>query len=68
MDNGNRSIDSLVEGGLIGAALGALLASDQEEGAAVGALLGAAFAATMQAGIEAQKTNLPLFQEEDGVL
>lgn len=62
------TIESLIKGGLIGAALGALLSRDKEDGAVVGALLGAAIFATISANEEAKKTNLPLYIEEDGRL
>lgn len=55
-------------GGLIGAALGALLSKDKEEGAIIGALLGAAFSATLKANEEAQKTNVPVYVAEEGKL
>jgi hypothetical protein len=62
------SIKSLVAGGLIGAALGALLSKDKEDGSIIGALLGAAFSATLAANQEAKKTNVPVYIEENGKL
>lgn len=68
MKEENTTIDSLIKGGLIGAALGALLSKDKEEGAVMGALLGAAISATLKASEEARKTNVPVYVEEDGML
>ena len=64
----NKSIESLIAGGLIGAALGAMLSRDKDDGAMVGALLGAIFSATLKANREAQKTNQPVLIAEDGKL
>ena len=61
-------IESLIKGGLIGAAMGALLSKDKEDGAVLGAILGAAVSATLKANEEAKKTNLPVYVEEDGKL
>lgn len=68
MNDTHQTIDSLIKGGLIGAAIGALLSKDKEEGAVLGALLGAAISATAKAGEEAKKTNLPVYVEEEGAL
>lgn len=68
MKDEDSTLQSLIAGGLIGAALGAFLSKDKEEGAVIGALLGAAFSATLKASEEAQKTNVPVFVEEDGKL
>lgn len=62
------SLEKLIEGGLIGAALGALLAKDKEEGAAIGALLGAAFSSTLEANKAALQTDKPVLIAEDGKL
>lgn len=62
----DKTLDSLVTGGLIGAALGALLSKDKEEGIMIGGLLGAAISATMQANQEARKTNIPVYVKENG--
>lgn len=67
MKKNNEVIESLVSGGLIGAALGALV-SDNKNGAVLGALAGAAIAATLQASEDAAKTNLPIVMEENGKL
>ncbi|MCX6324921.1 MAG: hypothetical protein NTZ41_12010 [Sphingobacteriales bacterium] len=68
MNDDSTTIDSLIKGGLIGAALGALLSKDKDEGALMGALLVAAISATLKAGEEAQKTNVPVYVEENGML
>ena len=68
MKEENTTIESLIKGGLIGAALGALLSKDKEEGAIIGTLLGAAITATLKASEEAKKTDIPMFVEEDGKL
>lgn len=68
MKSSKSSMDSLIAGGLIGAALGAFLSSDKEEGAVIGAILGAAVTATTNASIEAKKTQLPQMIEEHGAL
>ena len=64
----DKTLDTLIAGGFIGAALGALLSKDKDEGAIIGALLGAAFAATHNANEEAKKTKLPLKFTENGKL
>ena len=68
MKEENTIIESLVKGGLIGAAMGALLSKDKEDGAVLGAILGAAVSATLKANEEAKKTNLPVYVEEEGNL
>jgi hypothetical protein len=68
MKDENSTIEALIKGGLIGAALGALLSKDKEEGAAIGALVGAAISATVRANADAQKTNVPLYIEENSKL
>lgn len=68
MSGKDNTIESLVVGGLIGAAIGALLSKDKEEGDVVGAILGAAFSATLAANEEAKKTNVPVYVEENGKL
>jgi hypothetical protein len=64
----DNTLESLIAGGFIGAALGAFLSKDKEEGAVIGALLGAAFSATLKASKEARNSNVPVFVEEDGKL
>lgn len=68
MKRKSDSIESLVTGGLIGAAIGAILADDKEEGAALGAILGAAFSATSSAYQEAVRAEVPVLVEENGNL
>lgn len=68
MEKENATLESLIKGGVIGAMLGAFLSKDKEEGALIGGLLGAAISATLRASEEAQKTNVPVFVEEDGKL
>ncbi len=60
--------ESLLAGGLIGAALGALLSKSKGDGALLGALAGAAILATFKANEQAQKTNVPVYVEQDGSL
>jgi len=62
------TIEKLVTGGILGAAIGALFSKDKEEGAIIGALLGAAIAATAKASEDAKKTNVPQLIEEQGKL
>jgi hypothetical protein len=68
MSNDDKILQSLIAGGLIGAALGALLSKNKEDGATIGALAGAAILATYKANEQAQKTNLPMYEEIDGKL
>ena len=68
MRNEDDNIQRLVTGGILGAAIGALLSKDKEDGAFIGALLGAAIAATTKANEEAKKTNIPQLVQEDGKL
>lgn len=67
-ESDDNILQSLVTGGFIGATLGALLSKNKEEGAAIGALAGAVILATYKANERAQKTNLPVYVEEDGNL
>lgn len=60
--------DSLVMGGVIGAALGALLSKDKGTGTALGSIAGAAILASFQATENAAKTEIPLVQEIDNAL
>ena len=66
MLNQDKTLDSLVSGGLIGSALGLLLSKDKEEGMIIGGLLGAVITATMKANQEARKTNIPVYIKEKG--
>jgi hypothetical protein len=67
MKSDDEIIDSLISGGIIGAALGALI-SKSKDGAILGALAGAVILATHKANEKAKKTNLPLILEEAGNL
>jgi len=66
--NDENIFQSLIAGGLIGAALGALISKDKEEGVTIGALAGAVILATYKANEQAQKTNLPVYVEQDSKL
>ena len=68
MKNDEAILQSLIAGGLIGAALGALVSKNKEDGAPLGALAGAAILATFKANEQAMQTNLPMYVEEDGNL
>lgn len=68
MKKQDNTIESLVAGGLIGAALGTWLAKDKEEGAVIGALLGAVFSATHEANKQALKTHEPVLIAENNNL
>lgn len=68
MKNDEEIFQSLIAGGLIGAALGAMVSKNKEEGATLGALAGAAILATFKANEKAMQTNLPMYVEEDGNL
>lgn len=66
MSKNNTTIEDLIAGGLIGAALGALLSKDKGNGATLGGLAGAVLMATLKANEDAHKTNVPLYIEENG--
>lgn len=68
MSTQSDSIEKLIAGGLIGAALGALLAEDKEEGATIGAILGAAFSATHEANKAALQTKEGVLVAQEGKL
>lgn len=69
MSNSDENIfKSLVKGGIIGAALGAIISKDTEEGALIGGIAGAAILATYQASQETQANNLSVMVEEDGAI
>ena len=68
MKNDKEIIDSLIEGGVVGAALGALLSKNKEEGTILGALAGAAILATFKANEQAKQTNIPMYVEENGII
>lgn len=68
MDVEKNSIESLIKGGLIGAAIGEMLSSDLEEAEETGALLVAAFSSTQIAAEEARKTKQSYLVEENNKL
>jgi Glycine zipper len=68
MKSDEEIIESLVAGGLIGAALGALISKSKGEGAALGALIGAAILGTYKANEKAKETHIPMVMEENGNL
>lgn len=68
MKQDEEILESLIKGGLIGAALGALLSKNKENGATIGALAGAAILATFRANEQAMQTNVPMFIEENNTL
>jgi hypothetical protein len=67
MKSDDEIIDSLISGGIIGAALGALI-SKSKNGPILGALAGAVILATYKANEKAKATKIPLFVEEAGSL
>ncbi len=69
MSQDDKILESLITGGIIGAALGALLSNKKDDGAIqLGAVAGAAILATYKANEEARKSNVPFFIEEHGKL
>lgn len=66
MEKDQEIIESLITGGIVGAALGALVSG--KNGAALGALAGAAILASFKANEQAQKTGIPLIVEEGNAL
>jgi hypothetical protein len=69
MNEDEEILESLIAGGLIGAALGALLSQKEESnGAFVGSMLGAAILATYKANQQAKKANIPVYEVENGNL
>jgi hypothetical protein len=68
MKNDDEIIESLILGGLIGAALGALISDKKGEGATLGLMAGAALLATFKANEQAKQTNLPMYFAENGYL
>lgn len=68
MSNENEIVKNLVAGGIIGAALGALISDDNHEGATIGAIAGAVIFATFKANEKAKQTHIPFFIEEDNNL
>ena len=68
MNNDNEIVKNLVAGGIIGAALGAMISDDNQQGATIGAIAGAVIFATLKANEEAKKTHVPFYIQEDFVL
>ena len=62
MKNDNEIFESLIAGGLVGAALGVLV-SGKKEGATLGAIAGATILATYKASQQAMQTNLPNWEQ-----
>jgi hypothetical protein len=67
MTKDDEILKSMVLGGIIGAALGALLFG-KREGSALGVLAGSVILATLKANENAQKSNVPFLIEEDNVI
>jgi hypothetical protein len=68
MKTDDEIIESLIAGGLIGAALGALVSKNNEEEEITGAMIGAIILATFKASERALETNLPMYVVENGNL
>lgn len=68
MQNDKELLESAVAGGLIGAALGALISDNSKNGATLGAIAGAAILASIKAREQAKATNVPMLVEEEGAL
>ncbi len=68
MKNDEEILESLIAGGLIGEALGALVSKNKEDGTTLGTLAGAAILATFKANEKAMQTNLPIYVVEDSNL
>jgi hypothetical protein len=68
MDTDKEIVKNLIAGGIIGAALGALIADDNQEGATIGAIAGAVIFATLKANNEAIKTQVPFYIQENSNL
>jgi hypothetical protein len=66
MKSDDQILESLLAGGLIGAALGALLSKDKEDGATIGTIAGAVILATYRANEQAMQSNVPVMIEENG--
>jgi hypothetical protein len=67
MKNDAKLIEAAILGGLIGAALEALISGDKKN-SGLGALAGAVVSASFKANEEALQTNIPLILEENNVL
>lgn len=61
----NEIFQSLISGGIIGAALGFLLSKNKERGTSLGALAGAAILATYEANKAAHLSSIPVYIEEN---
>lgn len=68
MKNDDEIIESLIEGGLIGSAIGSLLFKNKDEGVVLGALIGATILGTFKANERAKETRLPMVLAENGKL
>lgn len=68
MKNDNEILANLIAGGIIGAALGALISDDKQEGGTIGAIAGAVIFAALKANEEAKKTHVPFYIQENNVL
>lgn len=68
MKNDDEILESLIAGGLVGTALGAILTKNNGEGMALGALAIAALLATYKASEKAIETKVPMYVEEKGGL
>lgn len=68
MQSDEKIVESLIAGGIVGAALGALLADNREKGAVLAAIAGTALLATYKANERAKQTNLPFYIVEKGNL
>jgi hypothetical protein len=67
MKNDTEILESLLVGGLVGAALAALI-SNNKSGIGLGAIAGAVLLASFKANENAKKTNIPLLIEENNAL
>lgn len=68
MKKDDEIIESLIAGGVIGAALGALLSKNKGEGATLGGIIGAAILATYKANQIAKGIHVTMVTEENGKL
>jgi outer membrane lipoprotein SlyB len=68
MKNDDEIVESLIAGGIIGAALGALLSKKNGEGSILGAIAGAAILATFKANEKARQTHVSMLVEENNAL
>jgi hypothetical protein len=68
MKNDDEILQSLIAGGVIGAAMGTMLTQTKEDGVIVGALIGAAILGTFKANQKANETHMTMIIEENGKL